>query len=333
MKRPVTDRTELQHNARMSNDRSPLKTEQPMRIALSGSSGLLGSALSVCLTNHGHTVVPIVRASEVPASKAPQISMHPARGIAASQLEGIDAVIHLAGAGIADRRWSAARKREILESRVRGTRFVAEAMATAQHECSRPPRLLLSASAVGYYGATSRVVDETSGAGLGFLADVVQQWEDASRSARDAGIRVVHLRFGVILAKQGGALGAMLRPFRLGLGGPLGNGQQGFPWVSRDDAMEVIRFCLNDASIEGAVNVVAPAHTTQREFARSLGKALRRPAFLPMPAWVVGLLFGEMGRTLLLEGAFVAPSVLTQHGFQFKDALLADALRNILKQA
>ncbi|MSR40676.1 MAG: TIGR01777 family protein [Phycisphaerales bacterium] len=317
----------------MTAEREHAAGFSPLRIAVSGARGLVGRQLTLALRAAGHSVVPIVRAATGVDSAMRNIAMDAQQRIAPASLEGIDAIVHLAGAGIADKRWSAARKQEILESRVRGTRAVADAMAAAQRVCQRPPRVLICASGVGYYGAGTTTVDERSGAGLGFLADVVQQWEDASRSARDAGVRTVHLRFGVILSAEGGALGAMLRPFRCGLGGPLGNGRQGFPWVAMDDAIGSVQFCLAHASIEGAVNVVAPARNTQREFAKALGKALHRPAFAPMPAFLVRLIFGELGQALLLEGQFVAPTVLREHGFVFGQPTLEGALARILKHA
>ncbi len=308
-----------------------------LRIAVSGSHGLVGRRLCIALTNAGHRVVPIVRVSaeeRVPTDCiALSMSKDCVRRINPSAFEGIDAVIHLAGAGIADKRWSAARKQEILDSRVKGTRAIAEAIATAQRLCAHPPRVFLCASGVGYYGASTTPVDEQSGAGLGFLADVVQQWEEASASARDAGVRTVHLRFGVILSEAGGALGAMLRPFRWGLGGPLGNGRQGVPWVSMDDAIGAVQFCLANETIGGAVNVVAPELVSQRAFATALGHALKRPAVAWMPAFCVRILFGEMGQALLLEGAFVSSTVLRENGFVFTHPTLTDAFARIRRHA
>ncbi len=321
----------------MQRTDNPNHAARPMRIAVSGSHGLVGRELCAVLSAAGHHVVRIVRVNsgEQPTRDCIALTIDPtgAQRALPTEFEGIDAVVHLAGAGIADKRWSAARKQEILDSRVKSTRAIAEAMATAQRTCERPPRALICASGVGYYGPGSSVVDESSGAGLGFLADVVQQWEEASRSARDVGIRTVHLRFGVILSKRGGALGAMLRPFRYGLGGPIGSGEQGFPWVAIDDAIGALRYCLARESIDGAVNVVAPEQVSQRAFAKELGKAIHRPAIARMPAFLVRIIFGEMGQALLLEGSFVAPRVLTEHGFVFAQPTLRGALGRILQPA
>ncbi|HKQ61280.1 MAG TPA: TIGR01777 family oxidoreductase, partial [Candidatus Polarisedimenticolaceae bacterium] len=283
-----------------------------LAVGVSGSSGLVGSALSAFLTSGGHRVVPLVRQGA---------------GFAPEGFAGVDAVVHLAGESIARRRWSAAQKERIADSRVQRTRWLAEALARLE----RPPRALIAASAIGYYGDRGTApLDEQAAAGSGFLADVCQAWEQASEPAERAGIRVVRLRIGVVLSGRGGALARMLPPFRLGLGGRIGDGRQVMSWIALDDLVGAIHFALYRAELHGAVNATAPEPVTNAEFAATLGRVLRRPAVVPLPAVVVRGLLGEMGQELLLSGAHVVPGRLEAAGFRFLRPGLESALRHEL---
>jgi len=298
--------------------------ERRLRVGVTGASGLVGTQLCAFLSTGGHEVVRFVRGAPRGAGERPWNPSDPERGLDPALVEDLDAVVHLAGAGIADKRWSEERKREIRESRTLGTACVARAIARA----ARRPEVLVSASAIGFYGARGDdTVDERTGAGTGFLPDVVQAWEDATVAARDAGVRVVHARFGVVLAAAGGALGKMRTPFALGAGGPVGSGRQGFSWISLDDLLGAMLFALRNDALRGPVNFVAPIPLAQRGFAKVLGRVMRRPSIAPLPAFAVRALFGEMGQRLLLEGAFVRPAVLESQGFRFEHASLERALR------
>ena len=298
-----------------------------LRFAVTGASGLVGARLVSFLGHGGHEVVSFVRH---PARNPSERQWNPSdlqQGLDPEDLRDIDVVVHLAGESIASSRWTKERKQRILESRTHGTALMARAIA----RCSRPPIAFLCASAIGFYGPRdSEPVDEMSGVGEGFLAEVVSAWEDAAQAARVAGVRTVHLRLGVVLSASGGALKEMLLPFRCGLGGPIGNGKQGFSWVSLDDVLGAVLFAARHESLAGAVNVVAPTACSQREFARALGHALHRPSFAPLPAVIVRMIFGEMGQRLLLDGAFVRPRVLQRDGFCFTHASLAAALAHEL---
>lgn len=295
-----------------------------MRVIISGASGLIGSELGASLRADGHEVVALVRR---PAG-AGEVRWDPARGeLSADALAGADAVVHLAGAGIGDHRWTAEYRREILESRVRSTTLLAERIA----ECGQRPPVLLSGSAIGVYGASDdRELDETSPAGAGFLADVCVQWEAATAAAAAAGTRVVHLRTGIVLTPKGGALKKMLPLFRLGAGGPFGNGRQWQSWISLDDEVGAIRHLLT-ADVHGAVNLTAPEPVDGRTFARTLGKVLHRPSLLPVPAFGPRLLLGrELADALLFTGQRVMPRVLQQSGYAFRHPTLESALRGVL---
>jgi uncharacterized protein (TIGR01777 family) len=242
----------------------------------------------------------------------------------------VDAVVHLAGESIAAGRWTAAVKERIRRSRVDGTRLLAETLARLE----RRPRVLVSASAVGYYGDRGdEPLTEESPPGVGFLADVARAWEAAADPARAVGIRVVHPRLGLVLAREGGALPRMALPFRLGLGGVIGSGRQYWSWIALPDAVRVIERALADATLAGPVNAVAPAPATNREFTRALGRVLGRPTLLPFPALGVRLLMGEMGRALLLGSARVLPRRLERAGFRFEHPELEGALRGALAAA
>ena len=298
----------------------------PERVVISGASGLIGGALAGALAADGHAVGRLVRPG--PAVRLGDVAWDPTAGrIDAAALEGADAVVHLAGESIAAGRWTAARKRAIRDSRVGGTRLLAEAVAGLR----RPPRVLVSASAVGYYGDRGdEPLTEASAPGQGFLAEVAVAWEAAAEPARRAGLRVVHPRIGLVLAAAGGALPKMLTPFRLGLGGVIGDGRQQVSWIALDDLVSVLRHLLTTDSLAGPVNAVAPAPVDNRELTRTLARVLGRPALLPLPASVVRLVFGEMGLALLLASARVLPARLEATGFRFRNPTLEAALRAVL---
>lgn len=297
-----------------------------LRVAVTGSTGLVGTSLCAFLTTGGHEVLRLVR--RAPRPGADEVRWDPQGGaVDTAVLEGLDAVVHLAGKGIASGRWNAARKAAIRESRVEGTRCLCEALAGLQ----APPRVLAAASAIGFYGDRGdEPLDEASAPGKGFLPEVCAAWEAAADPARAAGIRVVHPRIGVVLAAAGGALGQMLVPFRCGLGGPIGSGRQIMSWIALEDLIGAIHAALFDERLEGPVNAVSPHAVTNAEFARTLGKVLRRPAVLPLPAAAVRAIFGQMGQELLLAGARVVPSRLEGCGFPFLYPQLEGALRDEL---
>ncbi len=298
-----------------------------MQVLISGASGLVGRALTRSLAAGGHRVRRLVRRQPVAADAA---FWDPAAGeIDPGALDDVDAVVHLAGENVAGGRWTATRKRRILESRVAGTKLIAGAVAAE----AKPPALV-SASAIGYYGDRGEeALDEASASGEGFLADVCRQWEAAAAAAEQAGARTVRLRIGVVLSRHGGALQKMLTPFRLGLGGNLGDGRQVMSWIHLDDLVGAVEHALMNAALSGPVNAVAPGPVTNREFTRTLARVLRRPARLPVPAPMARLLFGEMGEELLLAGARVAPARLEETGYEFRFSDLESALRHELDPA
>ncbi len=293
---------------------------QPLRIVLAGSSGLIGQQLSALLTSGGHQVRHLVRG---PATKKEEISWKPDSGeLNAAELENLDAVIHLGGAGIADKRWNEARKRLLWQSRVNSTSLLAHILKTLQN----PPKVFLCASAIGIYSPDSdESFTENSPAANHFLAKLCQAWEEAAQPATSC-TRVVHLRLGIVLSALGGTLKKILPVFRAGLGGPLGNGRQWFSWIHLDDVLAACLFVLHQSNIHGAVNLTAPNPVRNNEFTRIMGQILHRPAFLPAPAIAISLLLGEMGRTLLLRGSRVMPDVLNTHGFSFAAPALRHAL-------
>jgi uncharacterized protein (TIGR01777 family) len=292
-----------------------------MKIAITGASGLVGAPLRSVLQTAGHACIGLVRTGARP-------SWDPATGVVSpGALDGIDAVVHLAGENIAGGRWSVARKQRIRDSRVEPTRRLSETLA----RLATPPRVLIAASAIGYYGDRGDVmVDETTPAGSGFLPEVCRAWEAATDPAVEAGIRVVHLRTGIVLTAAGGALGKMLLPFKMGVGGVIGSGAQYMSWVAIDDLLGATLFSLTKEDVRGPVNVVAPAPVTNREFTRTLGRVLDRPTILPMPAFAARLAFGEMADALLLQGARVHPVALLDAGYQFAYPTLDGALRHVL---
>jgi hypothetical protein len=292
------------------------------KILLSGASGMLGTALRHALAERNVPVMQLVRR---PAAAQGEIGWNPVQvpPIASSDaLEGISAAIHLSGANVAGHRWTEAYKREMMDSRVDSTRALAALLASLL----RPPQVLLVASAVGIYGDRGdEVLDESSPPGSGFLADLCEQWEAATQQARDAGICVVHLRFGVVLGR-GGALARMLPIFRLGLGGPLGSGKQWMSWISQDDLLAAVLFALDTPGLAGPVNLTAPNPVTNAEFTRALARQLRRPAIFPAPAFALRLALGQMADETLLASARVLPARLTAAGFRFTHPTIQQAL-------
>ena len=296
-----------------------------MKIAVSGATGLIGSALVERLTHDGHEVLPLVRRAPSPAERA--IAWDPARGtIERNALEGCDAVVNLAGESVLGH-WTAAKKQRIRQSRVGGTRLLSEAIAGLE----RPPRVLLAASAVGYYGDRGAAeLTEQSPSGDDFLAQVARDWESATGPAARAGVRVANLRFGVVLARAGGALAKMLPAFRLGLGGPIGSGAQYFSWIALDDVVGAILYAVATKSLSGPVNVTAPHPVTQLEFVRTLGRVLRRPAVLRVPTLALRLVFGREAATMMESGQRVIPARLLAAGYHFRFTEVEPALRHLL---
>lgn len=294
-----------------------------MHIAVTGAGGLVGSTLVPLLTTGGHRVTRLVRR----AAGEGEATWDPASGIAAAALDGVDALVHLAGESIAAARWTAAVKQRIRDSRVQGTRLLSEALASSP----LPPKVLVCASAIGFYGDRgAEELTEESAAGTGFLADVVRDWELATVSARTAGVRVVNLRLGVVLSRDGGALAKMLLPFKLGAGGRVGDGRQYWSWISIDDAAGAIYHALMTGDLSGPVNAVSPHPVTNIEFTKTLGRVLRRPTVFPMPAFAARLALGEMADDLLLASARVFPRQLERTGYSFRQPLLETALRHVL---
>ena len=296
-----------------------------MKILVSGSNGLIGGALVRLLRGRGDEVLRLVRSTHTAGDT---VSWDPVAGlIDVSRLEGLDGVVHLAGESVAGRRWSKGVKERIRDSRVKGTEILAESLAGL----ARPPKVLVSASAVGFYGNPGAVaVDEDSPAGDTFLARVCVDWEKAADAARAAGIRVVHPRFGMVLTPEGGALARMLPLFRMGLGGRLSDGQAWMSWVTLADALGALAVCLREGGPSGPVNIVSPNPVTNAEFTRALARALRRPAFLPVPGSVIRAVLGQMGRELLLSSIKARPLRLAQWGFRFSRPEIGSALRTLL---
>lgn len=297
-----------------------------MKVLISGSSGLIGSALLTTLTVEGHEVIRLVRSKSRPI--VPAVRWNPtAHEIERPGLEGMDAVVHLAGESIASGRWTPERKERIRSSRVDGTDFLARTLA----QLNNPPRVLISGSATGFYGDRGEEeLTEESPHGKGFLADVCRQWEAAAQPAAAAGIRVVWLRTGFVLSPIGGGLQKMIKPFRYGLGGRVGSGQQFISWVSLQDEIESIVFVLQNDALRGPVNIVSPNPVRNKEFTKTLGRVLRRPAVFPLPAPMARLALGEMADELLLASSRVLPTRLLQCGYQFRHPSLEGTLREFL---
>ena len=297
-----------------------------MRVAVSGSTGLVGSEVVTVLSAEGHEVVRLVRRAPAPGDKT--IRWDPEAGVIdAGGLEGCDAVVHLAGENVGAGRWTVARKAAIRDSRVKGTRLLCDALAGL----ARPPKTLVCASAVGYYGDRGEeVLTEESPPGAGFLPDVCREWEAASAAAARKGIRVVALRIGRVLSPKGGALARMLPLFRAGLGGVLGSGKQYVSWVALDDLTGIVLHALSRDELRGPVNAVTPHPVTNRELTEALGKVLSRPTLLPVPSFALRLAVGEMADPLLLASARVAPRRLEETGYRFRFPELRAALRHLL---
>lgn len=307
-----------------------------MKILISGSTGLVGSALVDHLSRQGHSLSRLVRPGtnlrrqRPPASELQQIMWNPQSGILNSRAEDVDAVVHLAGASIAGRRWTEAWKRELRESRVTATRQLIASL----RQLHRPPQLFIAASAIGFYGnRADEELIESSPPGTDFLARLALDWEEESARAAEMGARVVILRFGVILAEQGGALPRMVLPFRLGVGGKIGAGRQWISWVALEDIVGIIRFALETNLLSGAANAVSPSPVTNAEFAATLGRVLHRPAFFPTPAFALRFALGEMADALLLSSQRVYPAKLQTLGYRFVYPDLEGALAAVLKRS
>ena len=297
-----------------------------MKIVISGASGLIGTQLVAKLSQGGHEVIRLVRRSP----KSGEIQWNPKSGtLDAAALEGADAVIHLSGAGIGDKRWTTGYRKEILDSRTDTTALLAKTIASL----SRKPSVFLSGSAIGIYGARNdEQLTEVSTHGTGFLAEVCEQWEAAAKPAVDAGVRTVYLRTGIVLSPKGGALKKLLPLFKLGVGGKFGNGKQWQSWISIDDEIGAIEYLLT-ANVSGAVNLTAPNPVTNAEFTKVLASVLKRPAIVPVPTFAPKILLGgELADALLFTGQRVIPAALNASGYAFKHTTLESALRSLLSK-
>ncbi|HJL05862.1 MAG TPA: TIGR01777 family oxidoreductase [Polyangiaceae bacterium LLY-WYZ-15_(1-7)] len=297
----------------------------PRRVAITGSTGLVGSALKDALRRDGIEVVPLVRRDPKPGEVRWDVR---AKTIDAAGLEGVDAVVHLAGESVAGGRWTDARKARILDSRVDGTTLLAEALAGLEAK----PKVLVSASAVGYYGdrGDARLAEDAP-AGEGFLAEVCVAWEAAADAAREAGIRVAHPRIGIVLSAEGGALEKMKTPFKLGVGGVIGSGDQYMSWLHLDDLVAMLRFAIDTDALSGPFNATAPEPATNRAFTEALGKALSRPTFMPLPKFAAKLAMGsEMADEMLLSSTRAVPAKLRELGFQWRFPELGAALADVV---
>lgn len=296
-----------------------------MKILVTGSSGLVGSALVTQLTGAGHYVIRLVR--DLPDAERADIFWDPVSAkIERQKLERLDAVVHLAGENIFGL-WTEAKRERIHRSRVAATEFLTEALAGLTYK----PRVLVSASGIGFYGNRGdEWLQETSPAGHGFLAHLCQDWENATMTAQNAGIRVVRARFGLVLSPKGGLLAKMLPVFRMGIGGKLGNGRQYMSWVVLSDLVRALQFAVEQNSVSGPINIVAPEPVTNKDFTKTLATILGRPAFLPTPAFLLALLPGEMGREMMLASQRCQPARLIQQGFKFEYSDLAPALQHLL---
>ena len=304
-------------------ERYPAPPGDGRTILVTGATGLVGSRLVPFLRTLGFRVRGLTRGKagdDLFHWNPGQLSMDPAA------LDGVHAVIHLAGANIASGRWTKARRRAILESRINGTRTLVEAM----RKQAVPPAVLVASSGVNFYAADGQPKDETSPTGSGFLAEVCRRWEGEAMEAEKAGIRTVCLRTAVVLDPMGGALGRMLLPFRLGLGGPIGGGEQGFPWIGIDDLLDIFVHLIGNGTVRGPVNAVHPQYQSQGAFSKCLGRVLGRPAFMPLPVAAVRFLFGQMGQETLLANLNIRPRVLQSTGYRFRFDGLDPALRHLL---
>ena len=301
-----------------------------MKVVVAGGTGFLGRALSQSLAADGHDVCLLTRGAGDRRFKTVLWTPNGASGPWASAIDGADAVVNLAGESIAAKRWTAEQKQRILDSRVQATR----SLAAAIQGCPNPPSLLVSGSAVGYYGPLSdEVATEDTPPGSDFLARVCVTWEDEARRAATSRTRVTCIRTGLVLARDGGALPPMLTPFRFGAGGPVGSGRQYWPWIHRQDWVDVVRWVMRTPDAGAAINATAPNPVTNAEFARALGRAMHRPAFMPAPAFALRLLLGEMADALVLSGQRAVPRRAQRGGFTFTYRTIDDALQAIFGQA
>jgi len=299
-----------------------------MKILITGASGLIGKALQSSFKEKGYEM--LLGSRSEPKDER-HIKWDPDTGFSAEdlpRLEGLDAVIHLAGENISGLRWTEEKKKAIRDSRVFGTRSMVETF----DKLKQKPKVFISGSAIGFYGDRgSDEMTESSSAGKTFLSEISKEWEAESRRAEDMGIRTVLLRTGIVLSKDGGALATMMTPFKLGVGGVIGSGEQWMSWVSLDDVVRIINFVLENEDFRGAINVTAPNPVTNEEFTKTLGSVLYRPTFLPLPEFAVHMVFGEMGDALLLDSTRVVPKRLLDAGFEFKYPKLKDALEHAVK--
>jgi uncharacterized protein len=305
-----------------------------MKILITGSTGLVGRALVRELKQAGHTVCRLVRPGTSGEARSGgegfDVRWDPSTGELGAAAVGADAVVNLAGASIADGRWTATRKKALRDSRVETTRTLVNALA----KMAVRPRVLVSASAIGYYGNRGEeILTEASAPGRGFLGELAKEWESEAAKAAALGVRVVRARFGVVLAKEDGALPQMARPFRLGVGGRIGSGQQWMSWISLEDVVGVVRMALENGDVRGAVNVVAPEPVRNEEFTRALAAALHRPALFPAPAFALRLVLGEMADALLLASQRVVPTALKKLGYKFAQPDLATTLAQIFTRS
>lgn len=299
-----------------------------MRVLITGASGLIGTALRKSFAESGWEPL-LASRNEPTASNEIQWSVENGF-VEPERLEGIAAVVHLAGESVSGLRWTDEKKQAIRDSRVLGTRSIVDALSKLKER----PKVLVSASAIGFYGERGdEEMNESSAAGHGFLAEVAKEWEGEARRAEDAGIRTVLLRTGVVLSKDGGALGTMLTPFKMGVGGVVGSGKQWMSWISLDDHVAAINFVIENENIRGAVNAVSPEPVTNEEFTKTMGEALHRPTFIPLPEFAVSMLMGEMGDALLLTSTKVVPKRLEDAGFEFKYPDLKGALEHALSDS
>ena len=299
-----------------------------MRILISGSSGLIGSAISVALTRDGHTVGRLARPTRGAFAQTGDVLWDPVAGaFDAASADGVDAVVHLAGASIAGGRWTAARKRLLRTSRIEATRDLVGSLGALE----RPPRIFLGASAIGYFGDRGdESLDENSAPGMDFLATLTQDWEREQAAAVGFGARVVSMRFGIVLAKNGGALPRMATPFKFGAGGRLGSGRQWMSWIALRDVVGIAKFALDNDALAGPLDAVAPEPARNADFTRALAEVLHRPAIFPAPAFALRLALGEMAGALLLSSQRVFPRRLEQSGYKFAQTDLRAALREAL---
>ena len=297
-----------------------------MKILISGASGLVGTHLIPTLTK-GHDVFKLVRKA---AQNADEIQWDAVKGFGETEqikLENFDAVVHLAGDNVASENWSHEKKRKIKESRTTGTRVLVDALSKTQN----PPKHFISASAIGFYGdRADEICTETSAQGAGFLPEVCHEWEAEALRA-ESFARVVCMRIGVVLAKDGGALEKMLTPFKFGVGGIVGSGKQWMSWIALDDIVSIINFLLENENLRGAFNLTAPNPVTNEQFTKALGGALGRPTIMPIPEFAIKLMFGEMGETLLLKGTRAVPARLEDASYKFKYLNVEDAMRHVLE--